>query len=94
MLFRSLKPGKVAYYDAMIKIDLSKQESMIALPFHPSNAVTIHELQANPVEILKKIEQDAQEKFGSKVDVHLVDKVRDGKVYADQGIIAGCSGGT
>ncbi|MDY6249294.1 MAG: hydratase [Prevotella sp.] len=92
--YKELKPGKVAYYDAMIRIDLSKQESMIALPFHPSNAVTIHELQANPVEILKKIEQDAQEKFGSKVDVHLVDKVRDGKVYADQGIIAGCSGGT
>ena len=92
--FKELQPGKVAYYDAMIRIDLSKQESMIALPFHPSNAVTIHELQANPVEILRKIEQDAQEKFGSKVDVHLVDKVRDGKVYADQGIIAGCSGGT
>ena len=92
--FRELQPGKVAYYDAMIRIDLSTQESMIALPFHPSNAVTIHELQADPVGILKRIEEDAQKRFGSKVDVHLVDKVRDGKVYADQGIIAGCSGGT
>ncbi len=57
--YRELKPGKVAYYDAMIKIDLSTQESMIALPFHPSNAYTIHELQENPVEILKAVEEDA-----------------------------------
>lgn len=92
--YRELQPGKVAYYDMMIRVDLSKQESMIALPFHPSNAYTIHELQANPVEILAKIEEDAKKRFGDKVDVHLTDKVRDGKVYADQGIIAGCSGGT
>ena len=92
--FRELQPGKVAYYDAMIRIDLSKQEAMIALPFHPSNAYTIHELQANPVEILRAVEEDARKRFGDKIQIDLVDKVVDGKVMADQGIIAGCSGGT
>ena len=92
--YKELKPGKVAYYDAMIRIDLSTQESMIALPFHPSNAFTIHELQANPVEILKAVEEDTRKRFGDKVQVDLVDKVVNGKVMADQGIIAGCSGGT
>lgn len=92
--YRELRPGKTAYYDAMIRIDLSAQESMIALPFHPSNAFTIHELQANPEEILRKVEEDARERFGDKIDVNLADKIRDGKVMADQGIIAGCSGGT
>ena len=92
--YKELKPGDVAYYDAMIRIDLSKQESMIALPFHPSNAFTIHELQANPVEILKAVEEDTRKRFGEKVQVDLVDKVVNGKVMADQGIIAGCSGGT
>ncbi len=93
--FKELKPGNVAYYDAMIRIDLSTQESMIALPFHPSNAFTIHELQANPTEILRQVEEDTRKRFGDKVQVDLVDKVtKDGKVMADQGIIAGCSGGT
>lgn len=92
--YRELKPGDVAYYDMMIRIDLSSQEAMIALPFHPSNAVTIHELQADPVGILTRIEEDAKKRFGDKVDVHLLDKIVDGKVRADQGIIAGCSGGT
>ena len=92
--YRELEPGDVAYYDMMIRIDLSSQEAMIALPFHPSNAVTIHELQADPVGILTRIEEDAKKRFGDKVDVHLLDKIVDGKVRADQGIIAGCSGGT
>ena len=92
--FRELRPGNVAYYDMMIRIDLSTQESMIALPFHPSNAVTIHELQADPVGILTRVKEDARRRFGDKVDVHLLDKIVDGKVQADQGIIAGCSGGT
>ena len=78
----------------MIKIDLSTQESMIALPFHPSNAFSIHELQENPIEILKAVEEDTKKRFGDKVQVDLVDKVIDGKLHADQGIIAGCSGGT
>ena len=93
--FKVLEPGEVAYYDSMIKIDLSTQECMIALPYHPSNAFTIHELQANPVEILRKVEEDTKKRFGDKVQCDLVDKVmKDGKVQADQGIIAGCSGGT
>ena len=92
--YRELQPGDVAYYDGMIRIDLSTQESMIALPFHPSNAYTIHELQADPERILREVEEDAKKRFGDKVNVKLTDKVKDGKVYADQGIIAGCSGGT
>ncbi|MDE5664259.1 MAG: hydratase [Muribaculaceae bacterium] len=92
--YRELRPGKVAYYDGMIRIDLSKQEAMIALPFHPSNAYTIHELQADPERILREVEEDARKRFGDKIEIDLVGKVRDGKVYADQGIIAGCSGGT
>ena len=92
--YRELQPGSVAYYDGVIKIDLSRQEAMIALPFHPSNAYTIHELQANPEKILREVEEDARKRFGDKVEVDLVGKVKDGKVVADQGIIAGCSGGT
>lgn len=92
--YRELKPGKVAYYDSMIRIDLSSQECMIALPFHPSNAYTIKELQADPERILRKVEDDARNRFGDKIDIDLVGKIRDGKVMADQGIIAGCSGGT
>ena len=92
--YKELQPGKVAYYDSMITIDLSKQESMIALPYHPSNAVSIHELQANPEKVLKAIEEDTKKRFGEKVHPDLMSKIKDGKVYADQGIIAGCSGGT
>ena len=92
--YKELKPGDVAYYDGMIRIDLSKQESMIALPFHPSNAYTIHELQADPERILREVEEDAKKRFGDKISVDLVSKVQNGKVMADQGIIAGCSGGT
>ncbi len=92
--YKELRPGKVAYYDSMIKIDLSKQESMIALPYHPSNAYTIHELQANPEKILKEVEADSKKRFGDKIEIDLVSKIKDGKVWADQGIIAGCAGGT
>ncbi len=90
--YRQLKPGKVAYYDAMIEIDLSKMESMIALPFHPSNAYTIHEFVENADEILAKVEEEAKKKFG-KCNLDLRSKVKNGKVLADQGIIAGCAGG-
>ena len=92
--YKELKPGKVAYYDSVVKIDLSTQESMIALPFHPSNAYSIHELQANPEAILSKIEEDAKNRFGDKVSIDLLSKIKDGKVCADQALIAGCSGGT
>ncbi len=90
--YKKLSPAPVAYYDSMIEIDLSKQESMIALPFHPSNAYTIHEFVENAEEILKKVEAEAAEKFGG-IKYDLCSKVKDGKVYADQGIIAGCAGG-
>lgn len=91
--YRELKPGEVAYYDRMIEIDLSTVEPMIALPFHPSNAYTIRELQENPYEILAAVEAEAKEKFGDKVSLHLTDKIVDGKVCVDQGVIAGCAGG-
>jgi len=90
--YQRLAPGGVAYYDAMIEIDLDKMESMIALPFHPSNAYTIREFVANADEILAKVEAEAKAKFG-KCTLDLRSKVRNGKVYADQGIIAGCAGG-
>ena len=92
--FKELQPGEVAYYDSMIRIDLSSQECMIALPYHPSNAYTIHELQADPEGILKAVEEDTRKRFGDKVHADLVSKIKDGKVVADQALIAGCSGGT
>ena len=90
--YKELRPGKVAYYDSLIEIDLSKMESMIALPFHPSNAYTIHEFVANADEILAKVEEEAAKKFG-KCKLDLRSKVKNGTVMADQGIIAGCAGG-
>lgn len=91
--YKELAPGKVAYYDRVVKIDLAKVESMIALPFHPSNAYTIHELQANPKDILHEVEEIAKKKFEGKVELNLVDKVVNGKIMTDQGLIAGCAGG-
>ncbi len=91
--YRELRPGKVAYYDSLIEIDLSKIESMIALPFHPSNAYTIHDFLANSKEILASVEAEAAKKF-PKCKFDLLSKIQpDGSVMADQGIIAGCSGG-
>ena len=90
--YKELRPGNIAYYDSLIEIDLSKMESMIALPFHPSNAYTIHEFVANADEILAKVEEEAAKKFG-KCKLDLRSKVKNGTVMADQGIIAGCAGG-
>ena len=90
--YKELHPGKVAYYDKMITIDLGKVEPMIALPFHPSNAWTIHEFLDNAEEILKSVEADAAKRF-PKANIKLTDKIHDGGVWADQGIIAGCSSG-
>ncbi|MBO4669640.1 MAG: hydratase [Lachnospiraceae bacterium] len=90
--YKKLAPEDGAYYDRLITIDLSNAESMIALPFHPSNAYTIHEFVANAKEILECVEKEAATKF-KNVSYHLTDKVKDGKVYADQGVIAGCAGG-
>ena len=90
--YAPLHPAKVAYYDRMIAIDLSKIESMIALPFHPSNAWTIQEFLENAQELLAKVEADAAKRF-PKTHPHLTDKIHDGGVWADQGVIAGCAGG-
>ncbi len=91
--YTELTPENGAYYDAVIDIDLSAMESMIALPFHPSNVYTIHEFLANAKEILAGIEAEAAATF-KKANLKLVDKVQpDGRVSADQGIIAGCAGG-
>ena len=90
--FKELHPGQGAWYDKYIEIDLARAESMIALPFHPSNAWTIHEFQENAAEILAKVEADAQARY-PKAHVKLTDKVHDGGVWADQGVIAGCAGG-
>ncbi len=90
--FTPLHPGACAYYDRCIELDLSDIEPMIALPFHPSNAVTIHEFQQHAADILAAVEADAQRRF-PKAHVHLRDKIHDGGVWADQGVIAGCAGG-
>ncbi len=90
--YKALAPRDVAYYDSMIEIDLDKMESMIALPFHPSNAYTIHEFVEHADEILARVEAEATEKFG-KCKLDLRSKVKNGGVLADQGIIAGCAGG-
>ena len=90
--YKSLHPGEVAWYDKYITIELDKVEPMIALPFHPSNAYTIKEFLANAEEILKGVEVDARRRF-PKADPHLTDKIHDGGVWADQGVIAGCAGG-
>ena len=91
--YKKLSPLGTAYYDSLIEIDLSKVESMIALPFHPSNVYTIKEFLANAKEILKSVEDEAKVKF-PKAHLDLVSKIQpDGSVLADQGIIAGCSGG-
>ena len=90
--YKELKVTQPAYYDGAVTIDLSRVEPMIALPFHPSNAYTIREFLANPVEILKKVEEQGRKIKGDD-SFTLTDKVRDGKVYVDQGVIAGCAGG-
>ncbi len=91
--YAQLDPGKVAYYDGMIELDLSTIKPMIAMPFHPSNAYTIEELNANLTDILADCEKKAQVSFNGAVDLNLKEKVRGGRLYVDQGIIAGCAGG-
>ena len=91
--YKELQPENGAYYDSVVHIDLSKVECMIALPFHPSKAYTIHELQADPEGIFKKIEADCNKQLGGKVTMDLCRNIVDGKVTCDQGVIVGCSGG-
>ena len=91
--YKELNPAPVAYYDGMITIDLSTIRPMIAMPFHPSNTYTIEELNANLMDILDDCEKKALVSLDGQVDFTLKDKVRDGKLYVEQGIIAGCAGG-
>ena len=91
--YKEMKPAKVAYYDGCVEIDLSEIRPMIAMPFHPSNAYTIEEVQNNLGDILADVEQRALVSLDGQVDFSLKDKVRNGKLYVEQGIIAGCAGG-
>ena len=91
--YKELNPAKVAYYDGMVKIDLSKIRPMIAMPFHPSNTYAIEDMNKNLMDVLHDCEQKALVSLDGQVDFKLTDKVRDGKLYVEQGIIAGCAGG-
>ena len=91
--YKELNPAEVAYYDSFIEIDLSTIKPMIAMPFHPSNVYTIDELNANLMDILDDCEKRAEVSFDGKVKLDLKSKVRNGKLYVDQEIIAGCAGG-
>ena len=94
--YKELNPAEVAYYDGMVYVDLSTVKPMIALPFHPSNTFEIDELNANLGDILRAVEVDAQRLIGGNKDIEfsLTDKIVDGKLQVQQGIIAGCAGGT
>ena len=93
--YKALNPAEGAYYDDVILVDLSKVEPMIALPFHPSNAFTIADFKANMMDILHQVDKATIEQFKLKeAPESLTKKVRDGKFYVDQAVIAGCSGGT
>ncbi|MBQ5430810.1 MAG: hydratase [Lachnospiraceae bacterium] len=91
--FAPMQPADVAYYDGCIEIDLSSIRPMIAMPFHPSNVYTIDELKHNLMDILDDVEKRAKVSLDGQVDFTLKDKVKNGQLYVDQGIIAGCAGG-
>ena len=91
--YKELNPGEAAYYDGMIKVDLSKIRPMIAMPFHPSNTYTIDEVNANLADVLHDVEERAKVSLDGAVPYSLQDKVVNGKFMVDQGIIAGCAGG-
>ncbi len=93
--YRTLSPEDGAYYDAVVTVNLSAVEPMIALPFHPSNTYTIREFNANLDDILHLVDENTVKSLGLKTQPEsLRKKIRNGKFYADQGVIAGCSGGT
>ena len=91
--YKELNPGDGAYYDGAIEIDLGEIRPMIAMPFHPSCAYTIEEVNKNLMSVLEETEKRAKVSFGDKVNFTLKNKVIDGKLYVDQGVIAGCAGG-
>ena len=91
--YKELNPGDVTYYDGMVYVNLSEIKPMIAMPFHPSNVYTIDEVNANLADVLHDVEQKALVSLDGAVDYSLQNKIIDGKLYVDQGIIAGCAGG-
>lgn len=92
--YKEIAPGACSYYDGVIKVDLGAIRPMIAMPFHPSNAYPIADVKANLKDYLHECEERAKVSFGDKIDYSLMDKVVDGNLYVEQGIIAGCAGGT
>ncbi|RKM54685.1 hydratase [Butyrivibrio sp. X503] len=91
--YKELKPGDVAYYDGLVKVDLDSLNPMIAMPFHPSNVYEIDEVNRNAADILADVEKRAKVSFGDSVEFSLQNKIKNGKFMVDQGIIAGCAGG-
>ena len=91
--YKELNPGEAAYYDGLVYVDLSAVRPMIAMPFHPSNAYTIEEVNANLKDILHDVEEKAKVSLDGAVPFSLQDKIRNGRLYVEQGIIAGCAGG-
>ncbi len=91
--FKELHPADGAYYDGCVMVDLSKIEPMIAMPFHPSNVYTIAQLKENPGDILREVEKKAEISLEGKVPYVLTDKIKNGQIYVEQGVIAGCAGG-
>ena len=92
--YKDLNPGDVAYYDGLVKVNLDEVESMIAMPFHPSNVYTIKEINEGGRDLLAEIERQAVEQLDNKsLSLQLPEKHFDGKLHLDQGIIVGCSGG-
>lgn len=93
--FAEIAPDKVAYYDGVVEVDLSAVKPMIAMPFHPSNVYSIEELNSNLEDILRDVEKKALVSLDNNKDINftLTDKIHDGKLYVEQGVIAGCAGG-
>ena len=91
--YKELNPADVAYYDGCVYVDLSSVKPMIALPFHPSNAYTIDEVNANLEDLLHEVEIEAERIASGRAKFTLLDKIKDGKLQVQQGIIAGCAGG-
>ena len=91
--YKEMNPGAVAFYDGVVYINLSEIKPMIAMPFHPSNTYTIEELNANLMDILHETEEKGRKQLSGDVTFTLSDKIRNGKLYVEQGIIAGCAGG-
>lgn len=90
--YSEIEPSNIVYYDGMLYVNMSKIKPMIAMPFHPSNVYTIEEVTNNPYDVLKEVEKKAKNELD--ITINLMDKIKNGRLYVEQGIIAGCAGGT